>query len=288
MNILITGSSGFIGKNLKDSFSKKYTLFTPTHNQLNLLDESAVLSFFQKNSIDLVIHCAFIGGSRIDNNKKETFYDNMRMFLNVVRCKKYFKRMINIGSGAAYDKRYPIVKVKEGALGERVPDDGYGLFKYLCSAYIRETKDIVDLRVFGLFGEWEEYQYRFISNAICRLIFGMPILIRKNVVFDYLDVKDFMKIVDYFIHNEPRHTAYNIGSGNSYNLIQLAERIKKLDVLSKDIIINDKKLNNEYTCDTSLLHAEIPKLRFTPMDESIQRLYKWYIARKKDIKSEIL
>jgi len=286
MNILITGASGFIGKNLLESFSKKYHILTPSHQQLNLLDENIVFQYFQRHPVDIVIHCAIIGGSKIEVNKKEMFYENMRIFMNVIKCNKYFDRLINIGSGASYDKRSPIIKVKETDLGKKIPNDAYGFYKYVCSEYIQKIENVVDLRVFGLFGEWEDYRTRFISNAICRQLFGKNIQINKNVAFDYIDVKDFVKIIDYFIKHKPKKKAYNIGTGNTYTLIDLAKIIQTLNTgRQRIIILKQKGLNNEYTCDASLLREEIPKFQFTPMDDSIQRLYKWYTKQKKYINS---
>ena len=44
--ILLTGSSGFIGKNLKEYLLKKdYELLTPTHEELDLMDTVAVSEY---------------------------------------------------------------------------------------------------------------------------------------------------------------------------------------------------------------------------------------------------
>ena len=96
MNILITGSTGFIGKHLTTALAGKHTLLTPTHKQLDLLDGDKVLTFFKKRPIDIVIHCAVIGGNRKDQYIENMFYDNLRIFFNIVRCRKYFSPIINI------------------------------------------------------------------------------------------------------------------------------------------------------------------------------------------------
>ena len=38
MNVLLTGSGGFIGKNLKSYLQDKYELLTPRSYELNLID----------------------------------------------------------------------------------------------------------------------------------------------------------------------------------------------------------------------------------------------------------
>ena len=55
-NILLTGSGGFIGKNLKEYLSDKYNLFCPRSYELDLRDFKSVKDYFDNNDIDFVIH----------------------------------------------------------------------------------------------------------------------------------------------------------------------------------------------------------------------------------------
>lgn len=288
MNILITGASGFIGKNVTEFLSEKYHVFTPTHKQLDLLDEIAVLRYFQHHSIDIVIHCAVIGGNRSHQYVKGMFSDNIRIFFNIVKCSHFFKRMINIGSGAEYDKRFPIVHVKEEDIGKQIPNDDYGLYKYICANYINHTKNIVDVRPFGLFGIGEDYRYRFISNAICRHMFNLPITIKQNVVFDYLYINDFIRIIEYLVKHKPKHKAYNIGSGKTYSLLSLAKMINTVGNREEKILIHQKGYANEYSCNVQLLNSEVKNISLTPIQESIKSLYLWYQTHKSRINKNYL
>lgn len=283
MNIFITGASGFIGKNLTEFFSKKYHVFAPTHEKLNLLDENAVRRYFQRHSIDLVIHCAVIGGSRKEQHEVGMFSDNIRMFFNIIRCSNLFQRMIHIGSGAEYDKRFPIVCVKEKDLGKRIPNDDYGLYKYICAHYINHTKNSIDVRPFGLFGVGEDYRYRFISNAICRHIFKLSITIKQNVVFDYLYIQDFLKIIEYFVTHKPKYKAYNIGSGKTYSLLSLAHMVNTVGHRKEKIIIRQKGYANEYSCNVRRVYSEVKHISLTPIQESIKSLYEWYRTHRRSI-----
>lgn len=283
MKILITGAHGYIGGNITKSLQKNYRLLKPSHAELDLLDEKATLNYFKKHPVDVVIHCAVVGGSRKEEYERGMFYDNVRIFFNLVRCQRYYQRMINIGSGAEYDKRYPIVRVKEDDLDKRVPSDEYGFYKYVCANYINQVKNIVDLRVFGMFGEGEDYRYRFISNAICRHIFGLPIVMVQDVYFDYMDILDFMKIIEYFVKHQPTYSAYNIGTGKKVNLRTIAQKINLIVGEKREIIVNKPGLNNEYTCDNGRLMREIPGLRLNDFDETIRRLYFWYKKNKTNL-----
>jgi dTDP-4-dehydrorhamnose reductase len=61
MKILITGTSGFLGRRAAASFkSNGYEVLTPSHAQLELCDGAAVLRYLEENRPDGVIHCAAV------------------------------------------------------------------------------------------------------------------------------------------------------------------------------------------------------------------------------------
>ena len=194
------------------------------------------------------------------------------------------KKMIYLGSGAEYDKTKPIIDVEEEDFGKTIPKDDYGFFKYICSKHIEEQDDIVSLRIFGMFGKYEDYHYRFISNAICQNLNGLPIIINQNVFFDYVYIDDFVKIVDFFIKNKSKHKFYNIGTGKKIDLLTLANLINKVADKKGEIIIKTDGLNNEYTCSNKRLVNEINGLKFSDINNSIESLYLWYKDNISEIK----
>ena len=66
ITMLITGSGGFIGSNLKNYFKGQYDILSPRSKELNLIDKKQVAEYFQNNDIDLVIHCASVGGAQTE------------------------------------------------------------------------------------------------------------------------------------------------------------------------------------------------------------------------------
>ena len=87
----------------------------------------------------------------------------------------------------------------------------YGFSKYLISQYIEKSDNCVCLRLFGVFGKYEDYEYKFISNAIVKNLLQMPIRIRQNVYFDWLYINDLMKIVAILSNMTPliEHTIFH-------------------------------------------------------------------------------
>lgn len=287
--ILIFGSSGFIGRNLQEYFQKKqYQLFTPTHKELDLLNGNEVNLYFKTCRPEIVINAALIGGSREEEYEEGMLYENLRIFFNIVINKKYFKKMIHLGSGAEYDKRTPIRRVKEEDFGKRMPVDEYGFYKYICSKYIEEVNDIVCLRIFGLWGKYEDWRYRFISNAICRNLFDLPITLKQDVYFDYVYINDFLKIIDFFITNRYKHKFYNMGTGKRINLLAIAHKINNIADKKSKIIVGKKGFANEYTCCNFRLLEELGKFEFTNFDQALRELYDWYKLGKKTIKANML
>lgn len=281
--IMITGASGFIGRNLVENFKKKYLVLAPLREELNLVDERSVCGYLKKNLPDVVLHAAIVGGSRDEEQKDNMFFINLKMFFNLVRNRNYFGKLIQIGSGAEYDKRRSLRKVKEENFDDFVPNDNYGFFKYICAKYIETADDIINLRVFGLFGKYEDFRYRFISNAICRNLKGLPITISQDVFFDYVFIDDFVKIMDYFINNHPRFKSYNIGTGDPINLVNIAKRINNQSQKKSKIEVLKRGFKKEYTCSNNRLISEIGKFNFSDFNRSLSMLRKWYEDRIESI-----
>ena len=193
MKILLTGSGGFIGKNLKNYLQDKYDLLTPRSYELNLIEENAVKEYFKSNEIDFIIHCGSTGGARGVNDKDSTIEDNLGMVDNILKYKKPDARVILFGSGAMYDKSRSLRKVKEEEIGKVIPKDLYGKSKMLIAEKIRNRDDIVCLNIFACYG-YGEKENRFPSYAINQVLKREDIIINQNVVFDYLFVEDMVKI----------------------------------------------------------------------------------------------
>lgn len=288
MNILLTGASGFIGKNLAEALKTKYNILTPSHSELELLDEDAVRDYFNKNSIDIVIHCAVRPGHRNAKDTSNQLFYNTRMFFNLIRNRDKFKKMIVVSSGLIYDIRYYLPKMEEDYFDTHVPVDEGGLSKYIIAKYIEKCDNVTELRVFSIFGKYEDYAIRFISNLICKALFDLPLTMKQNRRFDFIYIDDFIPIIEYFIKNEGEYKCYNAAPDNSVELFALAERIRMISEKNLPVLIEKSGMGVEYSGCNKRLRKEIKNLSFTPIDEAIRKLYNWYAENKHTLNKEVL
>ena len=273
--VLITGSGGFIGKNLKEYLKEEYNLLTPRSFEVDFVNSATVKKYFEENKIDFIIHCASVGGARGIADKDTTVEDNLAMVDNILKYKTENIRVILFGSGAMYGKSRNLHKVKESEVGVFEPQDLYGKSKMLIAEKIKDRKDVLMLNIFACYG-YGEKESRFPSYAIKRTIENKTIEINQNVIFDYLWVEDMQKIVGYFIEHEPKNNIINITPTKSISLLEIAQIVKNIENSNVDITIKNKVMNNEYTGDNSILLSEIPNMTFTDIKQGLKKLYSCY------------
>lgn len=281
MRILLTGSGGFIGKNLKSYLKDKYELLRPRSYELDLINTDAVAKYFKENDIDFVIHCGSVGGARGVQDRDTTIEDNLAMVDNILANKKTATRVILFGSGAMYDKSRNLHKVKESQLGEIIPNDLYGKSKLLIAEKIKNRKDVLMLNIFACYG-YGEKESRFPSYAIYKAIQGEDILINQNVNFDYLFVEDMAKIVEHFIITEPKNNIINITPSKSSSLKEIAEIVQSYSQKNINIKILNEGMNFEYTGDNTLLLNNFENLKFTSLEVGLKSLFNYIVSSRKE------
>lgn len=281
MKILVTGGSGFIGRNVAEYFRNRHEVFVPTHAELELTDEAAVRTWLRDHPVDAVIHGAVRPGHRNAVDPSGQLWTNLRMLFNLTRNQDRVGRLVFLGSGAVYDVRQSLVHVAETFFDTHVPADEHGFSKYVIAKHIEELVaagrlDAVELRLFGVYGKYEDYSIRFISNAVCKVLSGLPITLRQNRRFSYLFIDDLMPVLDWSLESHPQHSAYNVVPPWTDDLYNLAVTIRSRCEKDLPIRVAQEGFGLEYSGDSSRLCAEMPRINFTPVASAIDQLSKWY------------
>lgn len=280
--ILLTGSGGFIGSNLKTFLKEKFNLLTPRSYELDLTNSTAVKEYFNHNKIDFIIHCGSVGGVRGEQDQETTIEDNLAMVKNLISAKKDDVRIILFGSGAMFDKSKNLTKIKEKDIEKSNPKDLYGISKLEIYKLIKNRNDVTMLNIFGCYG-YNEKPNRFPSYAINKVLKNEDIIINQNCIFDYLFVEDMQKIVEYFINNIPKDNFINITPTRSISLLEIADIVKDFTKKEIGIKILKEELNNEYTGDNSLLINNYPNVQFTDIKKGLKKLFEY---NKKELANE--
>ena len=199
--LLITGAgpNGVTGRLIKEHFVGKYELITPSSSELDLTNDVAVSEYFQDKKIDYVIHCATYRPSLTSERHfvDDELESNLRMFFALAAQSIHYKKMIYFGSGAEYDKSKPIVNVSENEFAKSIPKNKYGLGKYIMNNYTLKSTNIYNFRLFGTINQYERFTKNVISNLCVKAIMGLPLELRQDCRFSFIDINDIIPLLDY-------------------------------------------------------------------------------------------
>tara|TARA_B100001057_G_scaffold499443_1_gene610122 strand:- start:3259 stop:4128 length:870 start_codon:yes stop_codon:yes gene_type:complete len=268
MNILITGYSGFIGKNLIEKIinDKKYNLLLiGKQKKLNyknckyIISDLANIRKYKKKIInfqpDIVIHLAWYGIPKL--NKLNSIYNLnisinfFEIIFNYTKCKK----IIVTGSCFEYCK-------SKGKINENYSNnvDNYfawsknSLLKFL-NIYCSDNKiNLYWLRLFYVFGKFQRNESIIpilINNAKLNKHFKVKYPYNRN---DFIYINDVINAIEKCINNKVDYCgALNIGSGKAVAINTIQNYINKKFGNKKISKYNlNQNVTNNFYADISL------------------------------------
>lgn len=286
--ILLTGAGprGFVGRNIAPVLQAHYTVFTPSSKELDLCDYHRLARYIEENEINTVIHGA--AQSPVHIGTEDAMRHDLQMFFNLDKLSSQLDKVLYFGSGAEFDKRLPMENIREEALGRSIPDWYYGLEKYIMSLHARTSRNIYNLRLFGVFGKYEHWQSKFISNLCCKAVYDLPLTVRQNCMFDYLYVEDLPAIIIWFLEHQPKYHDYNICTGRPVDLVGVAHTVLECSGKELPVLVAKDGWNLAYTADNSRLEAEMGPLRLHDIRTAVTGLYSYYANCRDQISYDLL
>jgi len=228
MKILLTGVSGFLGRNICEHLNQTQNVFCPRHSELDLCNSSSVKRYFEMNGpFDWIIHTAIKNGNRVQITTFSDLSENLMMFSNLLTANNNHGTLINFCSGAAFDRRFQIDKAAESTVLKQIPIDHYGLAKNLIAKEISNNTALkaINMRLFGCFGS-NEPEYRLIKSTINKIKSDQAPVVIKDRLMDFFYVKDVLKVIDYALDNPatfPRDI--NLVYEEKVNLLSIANYV---------------------------------------------------------------
>lgn len=285
--LLITGGGGFIGRNLRDKLAQWYTVFAPSSRELDLLDREAVGQYLRQQQITDVIHSAVYNRKRRNLDPAADFSANMKMFFHLAEHAPQLGKLVYFGSGAEMDKTRPICQADEEVVGRSIPlQNDYSLSKYLMNLAARQSENIYNLRLFGVYGPYEDWKTCFISNLCAKAVHSLPLTVRQECVFDFLLVDDLVQPVRALLEAPaPRRHDYNLCSGVPVRLTEIAGMVREISGQPLEIRILAPGENREYTGSPDRFREEFG-LHVTPLRLGVESLYAFFLANKDAVDRE--
>ena len=254
--LLITGSSGFIGKHLLEVPKlKRYDVLAPSSKELNLMNPKNISNYIEKNKPDYLIHLAWITSpglykNSLDNIKWTRASENLfKEFY-----KAYGLKVVAVGTGLEYDQQWGYFL--EGVT-PTLPNTLYGK----CKVY---TNKILSLhpqpyswfRIFNAYGVGEP-QSKVISNTIIQLSNNRPVIINNpDSIVDFIYVKDVVNSIVEVLYKSHR-SEINLSSGVPLTIGEVVDYIGCVMDKEKLISYNQSPLsmyvgNNSKLCNLGL------------------------------------
>jgi GDP-L-fucose synthase len=250
MKILITGGNGYVAKSIYLVLKNKYDVVSISRKDFDLTNKEATTQWFKNKFFDVVIHTAIKGGSRLNQDNGEVFYQNLQMFYNLYYNKLHFNKFIHFGSGAE--------------LGQ--PNDPYGLSKKIINELISSEPDFYNIRIFGVFDE-NELDTRFIKNNIKHYLNKEEIIIHQNKLMDFFYMEDLITLVKHYIKENHLPKIAECSYPEKYSLLDIAHLINNLSNYKVPIKQLDPIEGKAYIGKTSL------DLDYVGLEQGIKKVY---------------
>ena len=300
--LLLTGGSGLVGRNIQNHYaSNKWNIIAPTSNDLNLMDYTAVKSFFNACKPDIILHCAGrVGGISANIMEPVAFLDtNIIIGRNVIMGAREakIKRLINLASTCIYPREAQNPLKEECILGGKLEptNEGYAIAKIvalrLCQ-YIRKEdpgynyKTLIPCNLYGRFDKFDPKKSHLLP-AIIHKIHHAKITDKQSVEIwgDGSARREFMYVEDladaiYFAMESILDIPdlMNIGVGTDYTVKEYYESVSKVIGWQGEFVFDHSKPTGmaQKLSDTNLQSkwGWQPK---TTLKEGIRLTYNYYL-----------
>lgn len=262
--IYIAGHRGMVGSAIHRNLTAKgfTNIVVKTSSQLDLRNQAAVDSFFEKETPQYVFLAAAKVGGIVANNtyRGEFIYENLMIQNNVVHgaWKNGVKKLLFLGSSCIYPKMCPQPIKEEYLLSDYLEytNEPYAIAKIaglkLCESYRKQYGvDMISAMPTNLYGPNDNYD---LNNSHV-----LPALIRKfheakmsgkpeveiwgtgSPKREFLHVDDLAAACVYLMENYSGDQHVNVGTGEDISIRDLAELVMDLTGYTGKLVFNTDK-----------------------------------------------
>jgi len=316
MRICCTGGNGMVGKSIQDivpNYSEHTFVFLNrslnNENSVDLTDRQEVLTYFERNNFDYIIHLAADVGGLFKNLNGNTsmFSNNIKINENILEAcvKNNINRGIFILSSCIFPYEPSKFPMSEEMIHESPPhfsNEGYAYSKRMmhiqCQQYNKTVNtEFICLVPVNLYGPYDNFNpdnshlipgllHRFYNNKVNgeqMVAYGSGKPLRQM-----LYSSDFANIICQTLFNHEISNETIICCNDEE--FEIKDIVKELTTVM-DINYNDIKWNTSMsdgcmkkTVDNTLFKMIYPDFIFTPFYNGIKKTYDWYVSNKNTIR----
>lgn len=299
-SILITGAAGGLGRATVESLTKKgfNNIYTPSRQELDLLDRSAVNKYFEITKPKVIIHLASIVFGLLGNqqNQMKALMDNTIINTNVFSAIDLYPAdyVFFAGTVAAYPYPYTNIPLIENDFFQGLPHEGefgYAMSKRHAYNYLHILNQTKGTRfTYGIFTNLYGENDRFndgTGHVIPSLIMKAYHAKKENIPFsvwgngsaerDFLHFDDAAAAILCCMSSEQTPQLVNISSGVALTIKKLSEQIATEVGLNDINFMIDKPVGIPSRVVDNTLIKKIGFRQKITIEEGIRRTYQWYV-----------
>ena len=302
MKILLTGSSGFLGQNLKPILEENYDV-VGVNSWWDLRSSTKAQYVVEKHNPDVIVHAAgSVGGIGANKENPGKFmYDNLAMGMNIIEAARKYRtsKLILLGTVCSYPKHTP-VPFKEEELWNGYPEETnapYGIAKKalmrLVEAYHEQYgMNAVNLIPVNMYGPHDHFNLTS-SHVIPALILKVYNAIKsgdKTIELwgsgqasrEFLFASDCAEAIKLAIKKDVSPEPINIGTGKEIKICDLITEIADQMGYEGEMIYDSSKPDGQprRCLDTSRAKERLGFEAKTNFKEGLSKTIEWFLAIK--------